>query len=399
MTRLPVPILAGILAVLLAGCGEVLDHTPDAVGQTGVLLVVADSATWNGPVGDAIRDEFGSGIRTLPQPEPAFTVQRQDLTETFFPQIRRQHSVLFVGPYTNPSSTGRFLRARLDDAGVAALERGGRGVFLRPNLWARNQLVVYATAPDDESLVAQIRANGEEMRQAFNAVNRSRMTRDMFARARQTEIEDQLLERHGFAVAVQHDYVVVRDTTFQTATGNAGTFVRMRRISEADSWRDFFVYYEQDPRLERLHPDSVKVLRNRLSRQFVLGTGDTTWIRVEDRFPDRRPIVTDTVTLAGRWALETRGTWYLSTDAGRTMGMGGPFVNFAFYEEDSGRFFLIDGMVFAPRYDKREFLRQMEAIAHTFRTRDDEPAVLGDRLEDDLDDIDDDAEPPPGLRR
>jgi hypothetical protein len=30
---------------------------------------------------------------------------------------------------------------------------------------------------------------------------------------------------------------------------------------------------------------------------------------------------------------------------------------------------MIDGMVFAPGYDKRTFLRQMEVIARTFRTR------------------------------
>jgi len=49
-------------------------------------------------------------------------------------------------------------------------------------------------------------------------------------------------------------------------------------------------------------------------------------------------------------------------------GMGGPFVNYTFYDETSGRLYMIDGMIFAPGYDKREFLRQMEAIAHTFRT-------------------------------
>jgi hypothetical protein len=49
-------------------------------------------------------------------------------------------------------------------------------------------------------------------------------------------------------------------------------------------------------------------------------------------------------------------------------GMGGPFLNYTFYDESSRRLYMIDGMVFAPGYDKREFLRQMEVISHTFRT-------------------------------
>jgi hypothetical protein len=359
------------LALGLAACGELITHTQDAVGQTGTIFVVADSTTWNGPVGEAIRAELGQGIRTLPQPEPAFTITRQDLSETFLNQIRRQHAVLFVAPFTRDSNTGRYLRARLDSTGVEALHRGGNGIFFRPNLWASDQLVVYATAPSDEELAAQIRAAGPQLRRAYDELARRRLTRDMFSRARQTDLEDRLLDRHGFAIGVQHDYVLVRDTTFVTETGSVGTFVRLRRLAAADSWRDLFVYYEEDPRLTRLNPDSVQALRNRLSRMFVRGADDSTFIRIQDRFPERRPIVTDTVNLNGRFALETRGTWYLGDDAGRSAGMGGPFVNYAFYDEDTGRFYLIDGMVFAPRFDKREFLRQMEAIAYTFRTADD----------------------------
>jgi len=384
MTRrlLALPLAALALGLLaLAGCrgGPVFITTQEAVGQPGTLYVIADSVTWAGPVGDAIREELGGGIPTLPQPEPAFTIIRQDLSEHYLRQIQRQHSVLIAAPYTRDSGPGRFLRARLDDTGIAALERGGNGVFLRPDLWARNQLAVYATAPSDEALAAQIREAGGDLRRQFDALARRRLARDMFSRARQTDVEDGLLDRHGFAVGVQHDYVLVRDTTFLTDAGTAGTFVRLRRIASSDSWREVFVYFEEDPRLERLNREAVLALREDISRRFVRGADDTTYVRVEDRFPEQRPVLTDTVSLNGRFALETRGTWYLGTAGGRSAGMGGPFVNYAFYDEDTGRFYLIDGMVFAPRFDKREFLRQMEAIAHTFRTRDATPEVLADR--------------------
>jgi hypothetical protein len=55
-------------------------------------------------------------------------------------------------------------------------------------------------------------------------------------------------------------------------------------------------------------------------------------------------------------------------------GMGGPFVMYTFYDQATGRIYMIDGMVFAPGFDKREFLRQLEVIAHTFRTRRDAEA-------------------------
>ncbi|MXX58593.1 MAG: DUF4837 family protein [Rhodothermaceae bacterium] len=51
---------------------------------------------------------------------------------------------------------------------------------------------------------------------------------------------------------------------------------------------------------------------------------------------------------------------------------GGTFVSYAFYDEPTRRLYLIDGMVFAPNYSKREFVRQMEVIAYTFRTLEEE---------------------------
>ena len=357
------------LALLLAGCTEVTEYKPPAVGQNGEILVVTDSATWNGLVGEALRATLGRESRTYPQPTPTFTLTQQSLSDYALQGIQRQHSLVFAAPFTDTSATARFLRARFDSAGVAALERGGNGIITRDDLWMRDQLVLYATAPSDTTLAEQIRASGDDLRASFRALARERLAEDMFEKGQQTEIEAELLDAHDFAINVQHDYVVIQDTTFLSDRDTRGTFVRLRRLAGQDSWRDMFVYYEEDPRLERLHPDSVRALRNRLTERFVRGTFPESYITIEERDLTRRPIETDTVSLGGRFAIETRGTWRMTGDA-----MGGPFVSYAFFDEDTGRFYLIDGMIYGPRYtneEKREFLRQMEAIAYTFRTDDD----------------------------
>ena len=369
MNRLPLLLASALgLVVLLGGCREVTNYKPLAIGAEGEIMVITDSTTWNGPVGEALRATLGEEALTFPQPTPAFTLSRQTLSDYALDGIQRQHSVVFAAPYTDTTATARFLRARLDSAGVAALDRGGQGVIERDDLWMRDQLVVYATAPSDTALAEQIRASGDRLRTAFARLARERLTTDMFDKGQQSEVEQRLIDEHGFAVNIQHDYVVAADTTFLTERGERGTFLRFRRLAGQDSWRDFFVYYEEDPHLERLHPDSVRALRNRLTEQFVRGSFDESYITLEERDLVRRPIETDTVSLAGRFALETRGTWRMTGDA-----MGGPFVSYAFFDEDTGRFYLIDGMIYGPRYtseQKREFLRQMEAIAYTFRTSD-----------------------------
>lgn len=53
----------------------------------------------------------------------------------------------------------------------------------------------------------------------------------------------------------------------------------------------------------------------------------------------------------------------------RPVGGGGPFVNYTFYDQASDRIYMLDASVFAPGFDKLDFIRQMQAMAHTFRTK------------------------------
>ncbi|NNF04440.1 MAG: DUF4837 family protein, partial [Rhodothermales bacterium] len=117
-----------------------------------------------------------------------------------------------------------------------------------------------------------------------------------------------------------------------------------------------------------LTPEWAVATRDSLTREWIQGNVGG-WVNVDER----RELTSDNIDFLDRFAYETRGLWHMvGEDAAGSMleyGMGGPFVNYAFYDQETGRVYMIDGMVFAPNYDKREFLRQMEVIAHTFRTR------------------------------
>lgn len=197
------------------------------------------------------------------------------------------------------------------------------------------------------------------MRYTFNRVTRERMTRDMFEKGRQPDIERQLMDKHGFAVNVQHDYFTAIDTT---------NFVWLRRVINSQSWRSLFVYYEDDFSPADLTPEWVFATRDSLSREWIQGNLNG-FVAIDYR----RELNSENIDFLGRFAYETRGLWHMIgyDDEGNSIeyGMGGPFVNYAFYDQETGRVYMIDGMIFAPNYDKREFLRQMEVIAHTFRTQ------------------------------
>ena len=63
----------------------------------------------------------------------------------------------------------------------------------------------------------------------------------------------------------------------------------------------------------------------------------------------------------GREFAETRGYWGVENDY-----MGGPFVSHSFYSPDGKSIIVLEAFVYAPRYDKRQYLRQAEAILYSF---------------------------------
>jgi len=361
-SALPITAFLILLTALVSGCGG-SGFGLDAIGPDTEILVVVDSTVWEGPVGNAVRGEIAPYLATLPSPEREFDLRALSLRNNTIDRIRSHKNIIFVAPIDDPSPVGDFIRNRLPDGGIEAIRDGGRIVAARPDLWRRNQRVYFISAADTSSLVATLEEYGPALRDTFNLAARRGLHRDMFRRARQTDVEEQLMERHDFAVNVQYDYILVTDTT---------DFVWLRRVL-TDTWRSIFVHYIEDADPAIITPEWMTATRDSLTQQYVQGNVGG-WVEIDQR----RPLEAEEVEFGGRYAYEMRGLWHMVSYEGERQiqyGMGGPFVSYAFYDQHSGRVYFVDGMVFAPDFGKREFLRQVEVIAHTFRSAGDVEAA------------------------
>ncbi len=351
---------AAVLWLLASlGCGDG-DFRQEAQGLEGHVTVVMDSALWSGSVGHAVREQVGGLIVTLPSREPAFEIDPISLANRLaLEYAQRRKNVLFVASLDDTSSTvTRTIRSFLTEEVLIGATGGGSVLVSGNDVWRKRQRVFYLVAATPESLAVGIEESGPYIIDQFNDIARLRLHREMFDIGRQPDLEHELMETHDFAVHMQHDYVIAADTS---------NFIWLRRVVNIDSWRSLFVYYEEnivDPNI--LSPEWVIRARDHLARRFMQGS-EGGWVEVDRR----RPVVVDSIDFKGRFAFEIRGLWHMvGEENGRKFpfGMGGPFLTYAFYDEATGRLFMVDGMVFAPNYPKREFLRQMEVIAYTFRT-------------------------------
>jgi hypothetical protein len=66
--------------------------------------------------------------------------------------------------------------------------------------------------------------------------------------------------------------------------------------------------------------------------------------------------------------------------------MGGPFINYTFFDEKTKRLYMVDGSIYAPKYYKRNLIQQVDVILQSFMT---ESELTADRKEDLLDSVKD----------
>ncbi len=359
-TRMGLGTVATIFAVLFFSACEGVNLTPPATGPEDQIIVVTDSASWNGVIGDALRAELGRYVQTLPTPESAFDLIHRELTsQRQLRDLQRKKNLIFVASLSDSSAESRFLQSAFSPEALDAVRSGDGAVVPRDDVWRRMQKVYYVAGNTPAAVARTIETNGSDMLDALNALSRQRVEIDMFRKQRQYDKEALLLENHDFTVKVQHDYHIATDTT---------DFVWLRRLIGSDTWRSVFVHYIEGGDPSHISADWVLAQRDSLSRRYLTGNAGG-WVEVDRR----RPMEFRTIEFLGRYGLESRGLWQMvgPDESGEVVqyGGGGPFVSYTFYDDDSGRLYMIDGMVFAPGYGKRVFLRQTEVIAYTFKSR------------------------------
>ncbi|NBC18504.1 MAG: DUF4837 family protein, partial [Bacteroidetes bacterium] len=340
-------VFAILLTLPLTGCDPDADFRPEARGEEGRITIVMDSTRWNGAMGEALREQITREIPTLPAPEPAFDIRQVNIgSQRQWDDVQTYNNLVIVAPLSDTTNEANLIRSVFSPEAQEAIQEGNAAIVGRDDVWRRRQQVFYMTAATPEALTQKIEQDGGMLVDSFNVVTRERLYREMFERGRQEDLEEQLMEAHDFAVNVQHDYQIALDTT---------NFVWLRRVLP-ETWRSLFVYYEENADPSTLTPEWVYATRDSLGQAYLQGSIEGYHVMIDYR----RPLDTKEVNFEGRYALESRGLWIIAREAPNgdlIIDGGGPFLTYSFYDQSTGRLYMIDGMVFAPGHEKREFLR------------------------------------------
>ena len=318
-------LFTAIMVLTIASCSmDDSEILPPSTGNAGDMVVVMDSAYWAGKSGEAIMRCFASAQEGLPQAEPKFNVVKVR-TEDFKRIFKTTRNIILV------DIEGRFVPSKYS---------------LKNNAWAKNQLVLSLLAKDDVSAAGILQKNCNNLVDRFRQEEYKRLI-SAFRRLSDASLVNQVAEVVGGKFSIPNDYKLARKDRdriwLRKDFDHKGHQVSMGIIF-------YSIPYTSETQLS---VDSLVANRNALTK-MVEGPEAGSYMKVyEELIPPSREF-----TWQKNYVRELRGLWNMEGAF-----MGGPFVHYAFVDAKSGNLICVDGYVFAPKFDKREFLRELEAIA------------------------------------
>lgn len=327
------------------------DYRRAAQGGFSEILVVMDSTKWDTPPAQALRETFGKKRMSLPQPEPRYDLRFLHLgTNRDLEYAKNFKNTIFIAPINEESNVASFIRGILSPDIQNRILEGKNFAFPVKDRWYRDQWTLFLSAPDEKVLADKIYDSSSSLIDYLDKIERERWTRQVYRRGEQKELSEELMQNHGFSFRVQHDYRIGVDTT---------DFVSLRRyLHDNDRW--IWIWYKDDvDGLESYDTSRIHELRDSLMMQYIRGTREESYVKTEYR----RPFEKKHVTINGLPSIEIRGTWQMAGDM-----MGGPFLHYTLYDPNKRRLYMLEFGQFAPRYQKRRFVNQFEAMAYTFVT-------------------------------
>lgn len=335
-SRRKTPALVICLAVLSA-CASCSGPVVTAVGNSNDVVIIHAQ-------GQESVAEAAVAALTSPDPwlldEPLFnptlaTPQGSD-------ELRNIRHVILVGGLDDAEFADFARRAfpRSESQGPVSLR-------MTEDVWAKGQLVGAVIGDTGEEVVAFLDERGERVAEDFALAAVRRLAKKLRSDAEDAGMTSALENRFGWAIAPPSGY------DFFTTDAEDG-FVLFRRTRPD---RSIFVYWEEGT-AEAVTEDFALEKRAELALRYYDG----------DVIEERRPLVVESGDFLGRPAVRVSGWW-----GNRELVGGGPFLTYCFHEPEQGRIYMVDTSLFAPGFDKMSFMRNLDAIAHTFST----PGRLG----------------------
>ena len=328
---------------------------PKATGRAGEMIMVIDSSHWAGDLGDVLKETFRAEVPGLPREEYMFKVNRVD-PRKLNDLLKGVKNLVFVMALDSRSPETRVLKSYFTQTSLDRIKKDS-SIFVHTTTdeFARGQNIMYLFSSTKDALVNKIKRNQLGLQNYFNEAEKKRLTAGLFKAKESTGLRDLLKKEHECSMRVPFGYKLVV---------NEAGFAWFRQINDESDKNVFITYtdYRSEADFTR---ESLIRLRDSVAQNQLFEDPDMpeSYIVTETSVP-YIPVLTKEVSFNDKYGVQVRGLWKTNN-----MSMGGPFIGYAVVDEELGRLYYIEGFIYSPGKNQREFIREMDVILSTFRIK------------------------------
>ena len=298
---------------------------PGVTGKAGEVIVVTDKSVWEGKPGNELRRVLAVDYPQLPQREPSYNLVQ--ITDRSFSSLFKKHRniiLLQIGEAEHPKAE----------------------VVTREDIWAAPQTVITISAPNTDA-AAQIIAQKQDL--LFNTLGQAERNRIIKNSKKYEErmLRDVVAGEFGGSPYFPNGYSLKKRVngfiwiSYETTYTNQGILIFKIPLVDTNSMKI----------------DNYIAAKNEILKNNVPGMFENSYMTTSMQIPP----VMKWMKYKGRDFAEIRGLWEVENDF-----MGGPFIDHAFYSKDGKYIIVVEGFVYAPKYPKRNYLRQIESIIYSW---------------------------------
>lgn len=327
---------AALCVLALAGCREV--SFPPTGSYSEIDLVAEDGrggewATALIPILQAERDYFVDK-------EPAFNVVSVAAEPSADPATVK--NIVLCGVLDGSTAVGGRIAYLLGEAGVKRVMDGEATILKKENVPFQGQLTLIITAANADALRAVLRERAEEIPEIIDASCRERLRRYLLER-RRAALSEEMRRHWGFFIEIPTLYTLYSE-------GEDPPGVELQRESPPRVLGVFWKEWDHAPTL--YSTDELFDFRADYVRRRYDG----------DRM-ERDRVRYAYVRLGEYTAVKMSGYWYNDTYS----MAGGYFETWFVWDKASKLLWAVDGLVYAPGREKTSLVRELHALAETFR--------------------------------
>jgi hypothetical protein len=330
ITYMKKSIIIGLAAaiILLSACGNGKKSPTFKVdnfsnGKAGELILVMSDDCFTDNRKDSVIRAFTQPQPAINQIEPMFDLlkfQPKDFTPYF-----QRHRGIVQFDVDNAYSSNTF--------------------SIDKNVWAAPQVVVRIKGNNADSCLALFYSHRKEIIDQFYDNDLKRL-QSVYKNEADASVQKILRDKFGIQIDAPAQYFIA---------SQEDNFLWLRYKTARN---DRFIMVYKTP-MTALSRENLIAARNEITQKHIPGAVRGSYPVIADTYglPNAHPLA-----VGSKQGMEMRGLWESVNDK-----MGGPFYSFSFLDPAGQYCISVDGFVYAPQENKRDYLREVEAIVKSVR--------------------------------